>query len=146
MKVDKRAERGDTYLSVSLFIIYHTYVPTIYPIYLSAYRLPIYHTYYLCIHHLSIMPICLSIYVVVSHSVMSDSLQPRRLCPWSSPGKNTGVGSHSLLQRIFLNQESKPNLLLCRQILYPRISHLSMMLICLSIIYHLSIIDLHCCC
>ena len=99
--MDKRAERGDTYLSVSLFIIYHTYVPTIYPIYLSAYRLPIYHTYYLCIHHLSIMPICLSIYVVVSHSVMSDSLQPRRLCPWSSPGKNTGVGSHSLLQRIF---------------------------------------------
>ena len=29
-------------------------------------------------------------------------LQPARLlCPWDSPGKNTGVGSHSLLQRIF---------------------------------------------
>ena len=23
------------------------------------------------------------------------------LCPWNSPGKNTGVGSHSLLQEIF---------------------------------------------
>ena len=26
----------------------------------------------------------------------------RHLCPWNSPGKNTGVGCHSLLQRIFL--------------------------------------------
>jgi len=24
------------------------------------------------------------------------------LCPWNSPGKNAGVGSHSLLQGIFL--------------------------------------------
>ena len=35
---------------------------------------------------------------------MSDSLQPhglyptRLLCPWDSPGKNTGVGCHLLLQ------------------------------------------------
>ena len=39
----------------------------------------------------------------VSRSVLSDSvtcgLQPARLlCPWNSPGKNTGVGCHSLLQ------------------------------------------------
>ena len=39
-----------------------------------------------------------------SHSVVSDSLWPngpqptRLLCPWHSPGKNTGVGCHSLLQ------------------------------------------------
>ena len=26
---------------------------------------------------------------------------PMLLCPWNSPGKNTGVGSHSLLQGIF---------------------------------------------
>ena len=26
----------------------------------------------------------------------------RLLCPWNSPGKNTGVGLHSLLQGIFL--------------------------------------------
>ena len=25
----------------------------------------------------------------------------RLLCPWDCPGKNTGVGGHSLLQRIF---------------------------------------------
>ena len=38
--------------------------------------------------------------------------------PWDSPGKNTGGGSHSLLQGIFLTQESNPGLLHCRQILY----------------------------
>ena len=40
---------------------------------------------------------------------MSDSLQPHGLyTPRNSPGKNTGVGSHSLLQRIFPTQRSKP--------------------------------------
>ena len=41
--------------------------------------------------------------VCVSHLIVSDSLRPleleltRLLCPWNSPGKSTGVGSHSLL-------------------------------------------------
>ena len=35
-----------------------------------------------------------------------------------SPGKNTGVGCHFLLQGIFLTQGSNPDLLHCRQILY----------------------------
>ena len=35
-----------------------------------------------------------------------------------SPGKNTGLGSHSLLQRIFQTQGQDPSLLHCRQILY----------------------------
>ena len=62
--------------------------------------------------------------VCVSHSVMSDSLQPHGLqpasllCPWNSPGKNTGRGNHSLLQGIFLTQGSSPGLLHCRQILF----------------------------
>ena len=43
-------------------------------------------------------------------------------CPWSSPGKNTGVGSHSLLQGIFLTQGMNPGLLHCRQTLY-HLSH-----------------------
>ena len=38
--------------------------------------------------------------------------------PWDFPGKNTGVGSHFLLQGIFPVQGSKPSLLHCRQILY----------------------------
>ena len=39
---------------------------------------------------------------------MSDSLQPHELypysllCPWNSPGKNTGAICHALLQGIFL--------------------------------------------
>ena len=41
---------------------------------------------------------------VLSLSAMSDSLQPhelyttRLLSPWDCPGKNTGVGCHTLLQ------------------------------------------------
>ena len=46
----------------------------------------------------------------------------RLLCPWNSPGKNTGVGSHSLLQRIFLNQGLNPSLQNFRQIPY-HLSH-----------------------
>ena len=64
----------------------------------------------------------------ISCSVMSNSLQPyglqptRLLCPWDSPGKNTGVSCHSLLQGIFLTEGSNPGLLHCRQILY-NLSH-----------------------
>ena len=66
--------------------------------------------------------------VSVSHSVISNSLQChglqlcRLLCPWNSPGKNTGVGFHFLLQEIFQTQGLNPGLLHCRQILY-RLSH-----------------------
>ena len=35
----------------------------------------------------------------------------RLLCPWDSPGKNTGVGCHALLQGIFLTQRSNSCLL-----------------------------------
>ena len=59
-----------------------------------------------------------------NHSVVSDSLQPhglqptRLLHPWDSPGKNTGVGCHFLLQGIFLTQGSNPGLPHCRQMFY----------------------------
>ena len=43
---------------------------------------------------------------------------PLGSCPWNFPGKNTGVGCHFLLQRIFLTQGSNRRLLHCRQILY----------------------------
>ena len=45
-------------------------------------------------------------------------LAHRLLCPWDSPGKNTGVGYRALLQGIFLTQELNPCLLHCRQIFY----------------------------
>ena len=50
---------------------------------------------------------------MLSHSVMSDSLQPHGLwptsllCPWDSPGKNTGVGCPFILQGILLTQETE---------------------------------------
>ena len=56
---------------------------------------------------------------VVSDFVRPRGLQPTRLlCLWDSPGKNTGVGSHSLLQGIFLTQGLNPGFLHHRQILY----------------------------
>ena len=57
--------------------------------------------------------------VLVTHLCLTLWLQPSSfLCPWNSLGKNTGVGSHSLLQGIFPTQESNPGLTHCRQILY----------------------------
>ena len=44
---------------------------------------------------------------------MSNSVRPRRrqptrlLCPWDSPGKNTGVGCHFLLQCMKVKKESE---------------------------------------
>ena len=43
---------------------------------------------------------------VVSDSSRLHGLQPIRLpCPWDSPGKNTGVGCHFLLQCMEVNSE-----------------------------------------
>ena len=71
-----------------------------------------------------LFPVC----PVLSHSVLSDSLWPRRLqptrllCPWDSPGKNPGVGRHALLQGIFPTQGSNSGLSRGRWILY-HLSH-----------------------
>ena len=52
-------------------------------------------------------------YAVLSCSVVSDSLWPhglqptRLLCPWNSPGKNSGVGCHFLLQCRKVKSESE---------------------------------------
>ena len=50
-----------------------------------------------------------------THLVVSDSVTPwtvatRLLCPWDSPGKNTGMSCHFLLQGNFLTQVSDPSL------------------------------------
>ena len=46
---------------------------------------------------------------------MSNSVQRyglyQLLCPWDSPGKNTGVGCCALLQGIFLTRGLNPRLL-----------------------------------
>ena len=58
---------------------------------------------------------CMHVFPVAS--AMSDSLRPYRLqsarllCPWGSPGKNTGVVCHFLLQGIFQIHGWSPTLL-----------------------------------
>ena len=66
---------------------------------------------------------------VLSHSAVSNSLPLHGLCSppacsvhEDSPGKNTEVGCHVLLQGIFLTQEWNPGLPHYRQILY-HLSH-----------------------
>ena len=45
---------------------------------------------------------------VVSNSVQPHRRQPNRLlCPWDSPGKNTGMGCHFLLQCMKMKSESE---------------------------------------
>ena len=76
------------------------------------------------LQHVGSLCVCVCECVCVSRSVVSNCLRPhglylaRLLCPWNSPGKNTGVGSLSLLQGIFPTQRLNPGLLHCRQILY----------------------------
>ena len=44
----------------------------------------------------------------MSNSVRPNGRQPTRLpCPWDSPGKNTGVGCHFLLQCMKVKSESE---------------------------------------
>ena len=61
----------------------------------------------------------------MSVRIVSQEVTTWHLCTrlfWNSPGKNTRVSSHSLLQGIFPTQGSNPGLLHCRQILY-QLSH-----------------------
>ena len=67
--------------------------------------------------------VCLLSLLVMSNSLWPYGLYPGRLlCPWNSPGKTTGVASHSLLLGIFPIQGSNMGLLHFRQILY-QLSH-----------------------
>ena len=54
-----------------------------------------------------------------------QGLQPTRLlCPWDSPGKNTGGGCHSLLQGIFPTRGLNPPLLSLLQVSSLPVGHL----------------------
>ena len=75
----------------------------------------------------SSLKLYLFICAVLSHSVMSNSLQPhwllypwptRFLCPWGFSRQDTGVGCHALLQGIFSTQGLNPGLPHCRWIFH----------------------------
>ena len=61
-----------------------------------------------------VLCVVLQVLVFVSRPAVTDALQhyglelTRLLGPWSSPGKNTGVGCQFLLQGVFLNPGIKP--------------------------------------
>ena len=77
--------------------------------------------------HLAYLTYMQSVCVLVSQSCLTvcpqlfvgHRLWPTVLfCPWDSPGKNIGVGCHSLLQGIFQTQGLNPGLPHCRQTIY----------------------------
>ena len=79
---------------------------------------------------------------MLNHSVASDSLWPTRLlCSWEFYSKNTGVGCHALLQRIFPTQALNPGLLHCRWIFY-RLSHQGSPVSHISLVQSLSRVQL----
>ena len=69
------------------------------PLFLSTYLIP-----YMCrvLNHFSHVQLSAALWAAGS---------TRFLCPWDSPGKNTGVGCHALLQGIFPTQGLKSCLL-----------------------------------
>ena len=106
-------------------------------IYLSIYtHTCIYLDTHACIH----IHVCL-----LSHSLVSNSLQPselwptRLLCPFDFPCKNTGVGYHSLLQGIFPAQGWNLHLLFLNwQVDSLPLSHLGSLYI-YTLVHYLSI-------
>ena len=68
---------------------------------------------------------CCQVASVMSDSVWPHGLQPTRLlCPWNSPGKNTGVGCHFLLHSgILLRHKKGWNNAICSYMVGPRDYH-----------------------
>ena len=66
------------------------------------------HTYMYRHIHTCMLLLLLSRFSRVSNSVRPQKQQPTRLPrPWNSPGKNTGVGCHFLLQCMKVKSESE---------------------------------------
>ena len=73
-----------------------------YKVYHFKFNNPVYSV--LCSHHF----LNIKGAAVVSDSVRPHRRQPTRLpCPWDSPGKNTGVGCHFLIQCMKLKSQSE---------------------------------------
>ena len=64
-------------------------------------------SYFWCLNDITLL------LLLLSHFSQADSVRPHRrqptrlLCPWDSPGKNTGVGCHFLLQCMKMKSESE---------------------------------------
>ena len=67
-------------------------------------------------------PACVTAWMDPEGLMLSEVSQPGSSVHGDSPGKNTGVGCHALLQGIFPTQRSNPSLPPCRWTLY-HLSH-----------------------
>ena len=66
--------------------------------------------------------VCMSAQLCLTLCNPMDCSPPGSSIHGVSPGQNTGVGCHALLQGIFLTQGSNPGLPHCRRVLY-HLSH-----------------------
>ena len=78
---------------------------------------------YIYTHIHTYLCVCVCVCVLVTQLCLTlcdpmDCSPPGFSVHGDSPGKNTGAGSHALLQGIFPTQALNPGLLHCRQILY----------------------------
>ena len=81
----------------SLFFLSHLYYILYQNFIKSSYKLSLFHHCCCC---------CCQVASVVSDSVRLHRRQPTRLTrPWDSPGKNTGLGCHFLLQCVKVKRE-----------------------------------------
>ena len=94
-------------------------------------------SYNICLSLTSLsMIIFMSIHVAANMIVSSFFMAQQYSTEWTSPVKNTGVGSHSFLHEIFPTQGLISGLLHCRQIL-KSLSHQR------SPIYTISALSIH---
>ena len=71
-----------------------------------------------CSKHFASICICLVVQLCSTLCDPTNCSLPGSSILGYSPGKNSGVGCHALLQGIFPTQGSNPGLLYCRWILY----------------------------
>ena len=81
--------------------------------------------------HTYVLSCCSRVWLFVTPWTRAARLFNPRL-PWDSPGKNTGVGCHALLQGIFLTLGSN-QLLHYRQILYSWATEETYMCVCVCV-------------
>ena len=84
-----------SYIQISIYL-FHTFTPTS------------------CRYCHVCVCVCVCVLVAQSCPILCDPMdvQPTRLlCPWNFPCKDTGVGCHTPLQKIFPIQGTKPGLL-----------------------------------
>ena len=97
------------YTSVFFKVLYHQIKNVLF--------LCLFSMYYLCESIINLLLCLVTLLCPILWDPM-DCSPPGSFVHCGSPGKNTGVGCHALLQRIFPTQGSNPGLPHCRQILY----------------------------